>query len=89
MEWNDLVSALRREGLLLAATDAAPSITGLSLDTRAFAPGNLYCAVRGTTSDGHQFVPDALRAGAAALMVEAPMDAGVPELVVRVRRLRP
>jgi len=83
VEWTELVTALQREGLLVAATGGAPALTGLSLDTRALAVGNLYCAVRGTTLDGHQFIPDAVRKGAAALMVEAPQDAGLPELVVR------
>jgi len=83
VDWNDLVTALRREGLLLAATGAAPLLTGLSLDTRTLAPGHLYCAIRGTTVDGHQFIPAAIRAGAAALMVEEPGGVSLPELVVR------
>ena len=83
MEWNDLIRALRREGLLLEAPEHPVTLTGVGVDTRSLRPGFLYCAVRGATTDGHRFVADAVRLGAAAVMVEAPTGAGVPEIVVR------
>lgn len=83
MEWNDLIQGLRREGLLVRAPDGAVDLTGVGLDTRSLSRGALFCAVRGTTVDGHTFVADAVRLGAAAVMVEEPMAAGVPEIVVR------
>jgi UDP-N-acetylmuramoyl-L-alanyl-D-glutamate--2,6-diaminopimelate ligase len=43
----------------------------------------LYVAVRGSQADGHRFIPDAVRRGAVAVVVEQPSAAGVPELVVR------
>jgi UDP-N-acetylmuramoyl-L-alanyl-D-glutamate--2,6-diaminopimelate ligase len=43
----------------------------------------LYVAVRGSQSDGHQFVNEAVRGGATGVVVEAPQDSGVPEIVVR------
>jgi UDP-N-acetylmuramoyl-L-alanyl-D-glutamate--2,6-diaminopimelate ligase len=43
----------------------------------------LYVAVRGSQSDGHQFVNEAVRRGATGVVVEAPQDSGVPEIVVR------
>jgi UDP-N-acetylmuramoyl-L-alanyl-D-glutamate--2,6-diaminopimelate ligase len=39
--------------------------------------------VRGTASDGHQFVAAAAAGGAAAALVEAPQDAALPQIVVR------
>jgi UDP-N-acetylmuramoyl-L-alanyl-D-glutamate--2,6-diaminopimelate ligase len=43
----------------------------------------VYLAVRGSQADGHRFVPEAARRGAAAVIVEAPMSSGLPEIVVR------
>lgn len=82
VEWQDLVTALRREGLLVGAPTTSVPLTGLGIDSRTIGAGQLYCAVRGTTSDGHAFVADAVGKGAAAVMVEAPTGAGVPEIVV-------
>jgi UDP-N-acetylmuramoyl-tripeptide--D-alanyl-D-alanine ligase len=47
---------------------AAP-VTGISIDTRTLAPGDLFVALR-DARDGHDFVADALAAGAAAAMVD-------------------
>lgn len=55
---------------------------GLSTDTRTLAPGNLFVCLRGPRFDGHDFAADAARAGAAALVTEHPLAAGVPEIVV-------
>ena len=43
----------------------------------------LYVALRGSQADGHRFVADAVGRGAAAVVVEAPQQSGVPEIVVR------
>ena len=42
---------------------------GLSIDSRTIKPGDLYIAIRGERLDGHAFVGDALKAGAAGLLV--------------------
>jgi UDP-N-acetylmuramoyl-L-alanyl-D-glutamate--2,6-diaminopimelate ligase len=80
--WDELLAALRRADLLVSAPAGAAPITGLTTDSRAVRPGALYVAVRGTQADGHAYVPDAARRGAGAVLVEAPQDAGVPEIVV-------
>jgi UDP-N-acetylmuramoyl-tripeptide--D-alanyl-D-alanine ligase len=56
---------------------ASFSITGASVDSRRTTPGSIYVALRGERVDGHAFVADALRAGAAAALVERP--ASLPE----------
>lgn len=43
--------------------------TGLSIDTRTLAPGDLFIALR-ANRDGHDFVAQALASGAAAAMVD-------------------
>jgi UDP-N-acetylmuramoyl-L-alanyl-D-glutamate--2,6-diaminopimelate ligase len=61
--------------------DAA--ITGLTDDSRAVQPGDLFVAVKGEHADGHAFVEEAVRRGAAAVAVERDHDiSGVPVLVV-------
>ncbi|MEM8624087.1 MAG: UDP-N-acetylmuramoyl-tripeptide--D-alanyl-D-alanine ligase [Pseudomonadota bacterium] len=43
--------------------------TGISIDTRSLAPGDLFVALVGDARDGHGFAAKALEAGAAAVMV--------------------
>ena len=83
----DLVHALRRAGLLLAAPDAGPGVTSITTDSRSVSPGALYVAVRGSQADGHTFAADAVRRGAAAVVVEKAVNVGVPEVTVRDGRL--
>src|SRR5215210_338580 len=72
-----------REVLGAAARDAPPvEVTGLAYDNRLVAPGTLFFFVPGFTRDGHDFAPDAVARGAAALVVERPLGLGVPEVVV-------
>jgi UDP-N-acetylmuramoyl-L-alanyl-D-glutamate--2,6-diaminopimelate ligase len=73
---------LDREGDL-AGTD----VTSVVHDSRAVAPGALFCCVVGTTVDGHDLARSAVEAGAVALLCERPVDVGVPQVrVPDVRR---
>ncbi len=78
-----LLDALKRDDLFLSAPAILPELTGISVDSRSVAAGMLYVAVRGSQADGHRFLADAVRRGAAAAVVEQPQSAGVPEIVVR------
>jgi UDP-N-acetylmuramoyl-L-alanyl-D-glutamate--2,6-diaminopimelate ligase len=69
-----------------AGEAAGVEITGLAYDSREVAPGDLFFCVSGFRSDGHAFAPEAVRAGAAALVVERPLGLGVPEVVVSSAR---
>jgi UDP-N-acetylmuramoyl-L-alanyl-D-glutamate--2,6-diaminopimelate ligase len=69
-----------------AGEAAGVEITGLAYDSREVAPGDLFFCVSGFRSDGHAFAPEAVRAGAAALVVERPLGLGVPEVVVASAR---
>ncbi len=67
--------------------DCAPdvrevAITGLAYDSRRVVPGTLFFCVPGEHSDGHDFAAQAVAAGAAALVVERTLNAGVPEVAV-------
>jgi UDP-N-acetylmuramoyl-L-alanyl-D-glutamate--2,6-diaminopimelate ligase len=83
MAWRDLLDELRRADLLLTAAPEGPAPTGVGMDSRTVGRGQVYVAVRGSQADGHRFVPDALKRGAAALVVEQACASGVPEIVVR------
>ncbi|MGD2132649.1 MAG: UDP-N-acetylmuramoyl-tripeptide--D-alanyl-D-alanine ligase, partial [Maricaulaceae bacterium] len=54
--------------------------TGVSIDTRTLAPGDLFVALT-DSRDGHDFVPAAREAGAAAALVSKDVDEG-PSLIV-------
>ncbi len=66
----------------LAGDAAAIEIGALAYDSREVGPGTLFFCVPGFKSDGHEFAEQAVRAGAAALVVERPLDLGVPEVLV-------
>ncbi|HET6551823.1 MAG TPA: UDP-N-acetylmuramoyl-L-alanyl-D-glutamate--2,6-diaminopimelate ligase [Solirubrobacter sp.] len=57
-------------------------VTGLTFDNRLVGPGTLFFCVPGFTRDGHDFAPDAVARGAAALVVQRPLGLGVPEVLV-------
>ena len=83
LTWLELLDELRRADLLVGAPAQGPEPSALTADSRAVVPGSVYLAVRGSQTDGHRFVPDALRRGAAAVIVETDASSGAPEIVVR------
>src|SRR4051795_3495093 len=58
------------------------AITGLAYSTGDVAAGSLFFCVPGFKADGHDFAPDAVERGAAALVTQRRLDLGVPEVVV-------
>jgi len=61
---SDLVAALPRVDCL---SGGDPEITLVTSDSRQVTPGALFVAYPGVTVDGHRFIPDAIRRGAAAV----------------------
>ena len=57
-------------------------ISHLAHDTREVREGTLFFCVPGFTRDGHDLAPQAVEAGAVALVVERELGLGVPEVVV-------
>ena len=53
-------------------------LAGVSIDSRAVGPGELFIAIRGPRHDGHGFVAGALAGGAAAGMVASDAVPGKP-----------
>lgn len=63
-QWDEMVAASE------SRADGTPDvpITGFSIDTRTLAPGDVFVALK-NERDGHDFVGDAFKAGAAAAVV--------------------
>lgn len=90
MRLRDLVRPL---GEVAAHGDLDREITGLTDDSRRVSQGGLFVAVKGTQSDGHRYLTQAVSAGAGALVVEAGCapagtleSLGVPVIEVRDSR---
>lgn len=82
-----LLDALAAADLLVEVRGAVPAaLTGFTDDSRAVVAGGCFAAVRGHAVDGHRFVAQAERAGAACVMVSDVTIAEGPAIVVRDSR---
>lgn len=64
-------------------------ISGLSIDSRTTQKNDLYIALKGYETDGHKFIEQAVRNGAAAVLCEElPQNPDVNILFIRVRNTR-
>jgi UDP-N-acetylmuramoyl-L-alanyl-D-glutamate--2,6-diaminopimelate ligase len=79
MTLERLIAALAPDAVLARQP---VEVRELAYDTRAVTPGALFFAVRGAVFDGHEFAPEAVERGAAALVVERDVGVEVPQLVV-------
>jgi len=72
------------------ASTANLEVTGISDDSRSIGPGDLFVAVAGVESDGHQFAASAVAAGAVAVLAERALPGlNVPVVIVEeLKRLR-
>ena len=57
-------------------------INGISTDSRMVKEGDIFIAVKGHTMDGHDFLEQAARNGASALVVDRMYESGLPTCVV-------
>jgi UDP-N-acetylmuramoyl-L-alanyl-D-glutamate--2,6-diaminopimelate ligase len=63
-------------------TIPAVPIGHLVFDSREVQPGCLFVALTGTSNDGHEFIPEAIKRGAAAILAERdPGPVGVPVIL--------
>ncbi|APX93628.1 UDP-N-acetylmuramoyl-tripeptide--D-alanyl-D-alanine ligase [Halomonas sp. 1513] len=70
-----------------APAEASCRLDTITTDTRALGADALFVALRGERFDGHDFLAQARAAGAAAAVVEHPVDDPLPQLVVSDTRL--
>lgn len=67
MELKDLLY-----GVAIKSLNGQPQIevAALALDSREVKSGTLFFAIKGVTSDGHQFIPQAIKDGASVIVCE-------------------
>lgn len=67
MKLDELLERIDYE-ILQGGTDT--EISGVVYDSRKAQEGSLFVCIRGAVSDGHRYIPDVIRKGAAAILVE-------------------
>ncbi len=72
----ELLGTSRESDVSLVAID------DVEHDSRRVGQGTLFACIRGEHADGHDYAAQAVRSGAAALLVERRLDVRVPQLVV-------
>src|SRR6266545_1841812 len=82
MTLADLIRDLPGARLVGLSDPASLPVGAVRDDSRAVVPGDVFVAVPGLRADGHAFAPQAVARGAAALVVERPLDEQVPQVVV-------
>jgi len=83
---RDLIGNLDRP---VVSGDLDVPVTGLTYDSRQAKPGIVFAALRGTKSDGHDFIAKALELNPAAIVAETapPDDCRTPWLHVKNSRI--
>ncbi len=76
---SEIVASLPGGGRLIGPD---PAIGGVTHDSRAVRPGDLFVAIPGATADGHDYVERAVGAGAAAVVVEHDVIGATSRVVV-------
>ena len=72
------MSAVRLSDILRRDLDRDPVVTGVTADSRKVADGTLFCALPGARADGRDFIPQAIRQGAAAILApDGPFGKGL------------
>lgn len=73
MKLRDILSGIE---ILESAADMDAEIGGISYDSRHTQPGDLFVAVVGFESDGHDYIPMAREKGAAAVLCQSAPESG-------------
>ncbi len=63
----------------ITAGNPAVTVTRISTDSRTIQPGELFVAIRGDNFDGHRFVEQVAKRGAAGAVVDQSWTGNVPE----------
>lgn len=83
MKLKDLLKHVK---ICTATADLEQEITGVSYDSRATQPGDLFVAMTGFAVDGHDFIPKAMEKGAVAALCEKAPAGGTPYVQVENTR---
>ncbi len=77
-----LTLSLLADALKARRIGADVTVTGVSTDSRQLQPGELFVALAGPNFDGHNFLAEAIHAGAAAALLSRPIDTPLPYVLV-------
>ena len=85
----NLYALCREAGIPVSVTVPDVEIFGIRTDSRTVQKGDLFVCIRGITVDGHAYVEEAVRRGAAVIVAEKSyiLPAGAPVLFVEDTRL--
>ncbi len=72
-----------RKILDLPSETANPAFHGISIDSRTIAKNNLFIAIKGEQFDGHDFIKEAEKKGAVAIVVNRKSDTTLPQIIVK------
>jgi UDP-N-acetylmuramoyl-L-alanyl-D-glutamate--2,6-diaminopimelate ligase len=93
MSLNELLDRAQRSvdpnnvGVLTLTGDGGAMLGGIAYDSHGVTNGALFCCIKGSRFDGHDFAPEAVLGGAAALLVDRDLAINVPQIkVVDVRK---
>jgi len=78
MKLRDVLQGLELRDIV---ADPDLEIRDVAYDSRRVGPGSLFVAVRGFRTDGHRYIADAAKAGAAAVLCEEPPETDIPYVV--------
>jgi len=67
--------------------DAGVMVSGIAYDSRKVKPGDLFAAIPGASEDGARYIPQALAAGAAAVLAGKAVSLSAPLIVASEVRL--
>lgn len=73
--------------ILCAEVPDEAVIRQISTDTRTLQAGDTFVALSGEQFDGHQFITQAVEAGASAMIVETAQAVSIPQIIVNNTRL--
>ena len=83
MRLSELLKGLSYE--IITGKDADPEIESLTYDSRKAGKGSLFVCIKGANSDGHDFIPDVVKAGTEVIVTEREVSSGLPEEVTEIR----
>ncbi len=80
MNLNKLISGL--DNATIINNKKGVEVKKLTINSAEVEPGSLFICLDGTTKDGHDYAPEAVKNGAVALVVSHQLDLAVPQIVV-------
>lgn len=85
MKLSELLTSIEPVSL---SGDGEIEITSVVYDSRKVIPGSLFVCIRGEETDGHKYIPNAIQAGAAAIVAEEAPSFPIDRALVLVRDAR-